>query len=95
CEYVQYQRRGKDLKRHQATHDPNSSRFRCCGVPRERAEQYGISAEELAHMVSTEHNGVEMVGGCGKWYSRRDALKRHLRNERCLGDHRGDWLPTD
>ncbi|KAI0358220.1 hypothetical protein OH77DRAFT_1368287, partial [Trametes cingulata] len=86
CEYVQLKRRKKDLERHQARHDANKARFPCWGVPRERAEQYGVSLEALGNMDVRDYHGVQMVGGCGKWYSRRDALKRHLDNDGCLGD---------
>ncbi|KAI0757402.1 hypothetical protein C8Q80DRAFT_1133453 [Daedaleopsis nitida] len=39
------------------------------------------------------YEGELMLGGCGKSFSRQDALKRHVdHSERCGTDHDGPWL---
>lgn len=97
CEYVQKERRRPDLARHIATHGPNTAEWACCGVPRALARRYGLDpAREDAYTIG----GVEMMGGCGKAFSRRDALQRHLRvrhahGPECVGDVKGDWHPRN
>lgn len=55
----------------------------CCGVPLEKADEYGI--EDTSD--SYTYKGHEMIGGCLQGFSRRDALIRHLKNDRieCYG----------
>ena len=69
CPFVQKARRKADLDRHVATH-AGKNEFVCRGV---RAEKAGEVPVELL-------DGSEWVGGCGKTFTRKDALKRHRDN---------------
>ena len=79
CPFVQKARRKADLDRHVATHT-GKNEFVCRGVRAEKAGVYEVPVELL--------DGSEWVGGCGKTFSRRDALARHIKNSagRCYGD---------
>ena len=79
CPFVQKARRKADLDRHVATH-AGKNEFVCRGVRAEKAGVYEVPVELL--------EGSEWVGGCGKTFSRRDALARHIKNSagRCYGD---------
>ncbi|KAI0357567.1 hypothetical protein OH77DRAFT_112757 [Trametes cingulata] len=92
-------KRYADLNRHVATHcregahlldeGASASRtgwVRCTGVPSHIAARYGITDVSTSHVTLVD--GVEMVGGCGKRFSRPDSLKRHLRNANnaCVGE---------
>ena len=81
-----------DLKRHIDTHFP--SKWFCCGIPTDQAQQHGLKPGDGKRC---ERLGMNMVGGCGKGFSRRDAYKRHLVREGgkvggCRGDPSGHWL---
>ena len=60
----------------------------CCGVPVLNAIELGVPAAVVREAQAFEFDGVLMIGGCRKAFSRRDALKRHLQREkgRCFGD---------
>ncbi|PIL23051.1 hypothetical protein GSI_14358 [Ganoderma sinense ZZ0214-1] len=90
CPYVQRNRRSPDLKRHIKTHtrDDDVADWVCCGVPVLSAIELGVPDRILREAQVFEFDGVLMVGGCRKAFSRRDALHRHLQRERgkCFGD---------
>ncbi|KAI0372341.1 hypothetical protein BV20DRAFT_940611, partial [Pilatotrama ljubarskyi] len=96
---AQRQKCPNDFERHVGTHCPEGAyllekaarsgragRIPCVGVPHYIAAQYGVANLTTVHTAVV--NGVQMVGGCGKTFSRRDAWLRHLRNPNvaCLGD---------
>ncbi|KAI0760544.1 hypothetical protein C8Q74DRAFT_1372391 [Fomes fomentarius] len=87
CTYVQHNHRLPDLNRHIATHSPEERQWVCCGVPVFDAQEQGMP-ESVVHEEPFEHEGLLMVGGCKKTFSRRDALGRHLRSRKgwCFGD---------
>ncbi len=91
CPYVQHNRRSPDLKRHIATHTrlpEEEAQWVCCGVPVFDAHAQGVPKDVVNESEAFEYQGLFMVGGCKKTFSRRDALSRHLRREegRCFGD---------
>ena len=100
CGYTCKPHRRIDFRRHVNTHYPHMAGGpnTCCGVPVEYSdipewrEQLGQRAESPP--VRTFY-GMRMVGGCGKVFSRTDALIRHLASARnsCVGDPDGDWHP--
>ena len=86
CRYVPpSSQRKMDVRRHFETHRSmmNKERWVCCGVPVERAAEYGIEDVSGAY----EWRGYRMVGGCQDGFSRRDSLKRHLEraSNNCVG----------
>ena len=90
CSHVQRNRRSPDLKRHIATHtraDDDAS-WVCCGVPVIDALERGVPGASMLEENMYEHNGMFMIGGCRKTFSRKDAYVRHLRREKgkCFGD---------
>lgn len=88
--------RPQELCRHMKKHAPKEGepRWPCCGVPLADAAERGVPAGGTPF----DYNGMRFVGGCGKPYSRRDALARHLKRkgkgkERlCHGDPYGWYL---
>ncbi|KIJ62586.1 hypothetical protein HYDPIDRAFT_135675 [Hydnomerulius pinastri MD-312] len=86
CKWVQRNHRTPDLKRHIRTHTrlQRPAQWVCCGVPLKDAKNFELpeGAEPYAWA------GEMMIGGCGKEFSRRDALKRHLDNDHitCVGN---------
>ncbi|KAG0704229.1 hypothetical protein DFH29DRAFT_385409 [Suillus ampliporus] len=86
CTWVQRNHRTPDLKRHIRTHTrfERPAQWVCCGIPIESATMYNIPHGATPYI----HNSKQMIGGCGKEFSRRDALKRHLGNDHisCVGD---------
>ena len=90
CPYVQRSRRSPDLKRHIKTHTRGGevADWVCCGVPVMNAIELGVPATTVREAEVFEFDGVLMIGGCRKTFSRRDALSRHLQREkgRCFGD---------
>ncbi|KAF9241168.1 hypothetical protein BU15DRAFT_61117 [Melanogaster broomeanus] len=86
CKWVQRNHRTPDLKRHIRTHTrlQRPAQWICCGVPLRDAKNYDLPEDAKPYI----RDGVTMIGGCGKEFSRRDALKRHLDNEHltCVGD---------
>ncbi|KAI0700090.1 hypothetical protein BC835DRAFT_1329293 [Cytidiella melzeri] len=91
CHRVFPRARRPDFERHVDVHYPELARggpLLCCGLPVEQVKNY----HESDVMVFYDRR---MVGGCGKLFSRTDALKRHLESARrgCVGDLSGDWHP--
>lgn len=86
CKWVQRNHRTPDLKRHIRTHTrfERPAQWICCGVPLKDAGRHALP--EGAEPYNWQ--GKMMIGGCGREFSRRDALKRHLDNEHitCVGD---------
>lgn len=84
CQYVlPSSRRRLDVRRHFETHrnGENKKRWQCCGVPLDRAHEYGITDVSGAYLW----RGCWLVGGCQKGFSRRDSLGRHLEKQDCVG----------
>ncbi|KAI0766166.1 hypothetical protein BD413DRAFT_442299, partial [Trametes elegans] len=91
-EFTPGQRMG-DFVRHEMTHMPkqNSDRgFRCYGLPsRDPAELAQMYPGLMAARINSGRmrpdvrvlDGVQMVGGCGRTFSRADALRRHLTSQ--------------
>ncbi|KAI0362355.1 hypothetical protein OH77DRAFT_1388223 [Trametes cingulata] len=98
CPYVQGKKRSPDLKRHIATHTrptrTDKALWVCCGVPIIDAQECRLPTEVLLEEPFL-YEGLYMVGGCRKVFSRRDALSRHLRTHAgtCFGDARAPYLP--
>ncbi|KAL4069885.1 hypothetical protein V8B97DRAFT_1917958 [Scleroderma yunnanense] len=86
CKWIQRNHRTPDLKRHIRTHTrlERPSQWVCHGVPLKDAGKYPLPKDAKPY----NWQGEMMIGGCGKEFSRRDALKRHLDNEHitCVGD---------
>ncbi|KAH7928439.1 hypothetical protein BV22DRAFT_208149 [Leucogyrophana mollusca] len=86
CSWVQRNHRTPDLKRHIRTHTrfQRPAQWVCCGVAMEMSGAYKVPADAQPYTFQ----GQPMIGGCGKEFSRRDALKRHLDNKHitCVGD---------
>ncbi|KAG5639208.1 hypothetical protein H0H81_005687 [Sphagnurus paluster] len=74
-DYVQRNHRMPDFRRHIWTHA--ESDHQCIGVPLVDAAQYKIDPETCDQFIYHEEL---RVGGCMRTFSRRDALKRHLKN---------------
>lgn len=85
CGFVPASKRAPDLRRHMNTHraDVTHQTWVCCGVPVEEAGEYGIGDTSKQYV----HKGRDMVGGCMQSFSRKDALMRHLKNDKidCRG----------
>ncbi|KAI9062491.1 hypothetical protein FKP32DRAFT_1758677 [Trametes sanguinea] len=99
CSHVQSNRRSPDFKRHIETHTrpcaPDAALWVCCGVPLiDAREEYGVPETVLAGEPFV-YEGMFMVGGCRRVFSRRDALSRHLRAHAggCFGDPQASYLP--
>ena len=90
CPHVQHNRRSPDLKRHIKTHTRGAevADWVCCGVPVLNAFELGVPSGTVREAQVFEFDGMLMIGGCRKAFSRRDALKRHLQREKgkCFGD---------
>lgn len=86
CTWVQTNRRSPDLQRHVRTHTryERPAQWVCCGIPLESATLYNVPHTATPYF----RDGKQWIGGCGKEFSRRDALKRHLGNDHisCVGD---------
>ncbi|KAI0693542.1 hypothetical protein C8T65DRAFT_617082 [Cerioporus squamosus] len=97
CEFVQWNRRGPDFRRHIATHKGNTTKalYLCCGVPLHEAAEHGVPADILNQQPAREFEGLWMVGGCRRTFSRKDAYLRHLAHQagRCFGDAQAAYQP--
>ncbi|KAI0372867.1 hypothetical protein BV20DRAFT_1050297 [Pilatotrama ljubarskyi] len=98
CSYVQRKKRSPDLKRHIATHtrptNTDEALWVCCGVPLIDAQECRVPTAVLLEEPFL-YEGLYMVGGCRKVFSRKDALRRHLRTHAgiCFGDALAPYLP--
>ncbi|KAH9902583.1 hypothetical protein C8Q73DRAFT_670873 [Cubamyces lactineus] len=92
CPYVQKNKRPQELKRHKQTHD-EVVHWVCCGIPLDEALQRGDLPAEVLR-TPCKYEGLLMVGGCQMLYSRKDALRRHLKASRgvCYGDESRGYL---
>jgi hypothetical protein len=91
--------RKQDFERHVARHyaeleAPNGAML-CCGVPLAESKLARYQGRIASGAETSLFYGRQMVGGCGKLFSRPDSLGRHLRNPNnsCVGDLKGDWHP--
>ncbi|OJT10581.1 hypothetical protein TRAPUB_12880 [Trametes pubescens] len=94
CSYEARHGRVPDIKQHLLTHTRgNKYDFLCCGVPLAQAEELRVPAE-VKREAPLVYEGIKMVGGCWKGFSRRDVLARHLRSTvgKCFGDARAPYL---
>ena len=88
CAHRQANKHLPDLRRHILTHYPNARVYVCRGkrVPEAYVAHHGVAGLK-DYFVDEE--GAVFAGGCGKAFSRKDALTRHLRNpnnETCKHD---------
>lgn len=82
CGFSQSTQRKGDFLRHLRTHqDAKLTRYVCCGVPADHPVAASLSP---GHSIRL-YKGREFFGGCGKSYSRMDALQRHLGKLGCAG----------
>jgi hypothetical protein len=82
CGFSQSTQRKGDFLRHLNTHsDKKSNRFVCCGVPATHSNAASLTPGYTVRL----YKGCEFYGGCGKTYSRMDALQRHLGKSDCVG----------
>ncbi len=79
--------RTQDLTRHMKTVHGEGKQWVCCGVPMGEAYRYRISADAVK-IGPMEHDGVLMIGGCGREFGRKDTYAKHLKSvrTRCVGD---------
>jgi len=81
CGYVPLKKRKGDLHRHQMKHEAaHLSRVVCCGVP----YTFSLASRHPGHFARWYANRP-FYGGCGRTYSRMDALQRHMKKSGCLG----------
>ncbi|KAH8994366.1 hypothetical protein EDB86DRAFT_1270751 [Lactarius hatsudake] len=80
CGFPQSTQRKGDFLRHLRTHqDAKLTRYVCCGVPADHPVAASLSPRHSIRLFK----GREFFGGCGKSYSRMDALQRHLGKSDC------------
>jgi hypothetical protein len=89
CGYLQLTKRMGDFRRHLKKHEADHlSRVVCCGVPPTHPAAASLRSGHLTHW----YDGHLFYGGCGRSYSRMDALQRHLKKSGCISgsarDHR-------
>lgn len=71
-----------DFRRHLMTHEADYlTRVVCCGVP----PTHPRAASLRPGYRTFEYNQKPFHGGCGRSYSRMDALQRHLKRSNCIG----------
>lgn len=82
CGYLQVTKRMGDFRRHLKKHEAEHlSRVVCCGVP---ATHPAIASLRPGHRTH-RYDDHTFYGGCGRSYSRMDALQRHLKKSGCIG----------
>ncbi len=87
CGYLQLTKRMGDFRRHLKKHEADHlSRVVCCGVPLSHPAAAGLRPEHLTH----SYDGHSFYGGCGRSYSRMDALQRHLKKSGCINGNARD-----
>ena len=81
CGYLQLTKRMGDFRRHLKKHEADHlSRVVCCGVPPTHPAAASLRSGHLTHW----YDGRPFYGGCGRSYSRMDALQRHLKKSGCI-----------
>ena len=81
CGYLQLTKRMGDFRRHLKKHEAEHlSRVVCCGVPPTHPAAASLRPGHLTH----RYDGHSFYGGCGRSYSRMDALQRHLKKSGCI-----------
>lgn len=81
CGYLQLTKRMGDFRRHLKKHEEHHlSRVVCCGVPPTHPAAASLRPGHLTH----RYDGHPFYGGCGRSYSRMDALQRHLKKSGCI-----------
>ena len=81
CGYLQLTKRMGDFRRHLKKHEADHlSRVVCCGVPPTHPAAASLRPGHLTHW----YDGHLFYGGCGRSYSRMDALQRHLKKSGCI-----------
>jgi hypothetical protein len=89
CGFQQSTKRQADFYRHTSTHlDAKLTRVVCCGIP---AAHPAVADLGPGHSVRL-YKGRKFFGGCGRSYSRMDALKRHLGKSGCASGTAKDHL---
>lgn len=89
CGYLQLTKRMGDFRRHLKKHEADYlSRVVCCGVPLTHPAAASLRSGHLTHW----YGGHPFYGGCGRSYSRMDALQRHLKKSGCIGGSAKDHL---
>ncbi|KAJ7490402.1 hypothetical protein B0H11DRAFT_1695659, partial [Mycena galericulata] len=63
------------FRAHVVAHRANGQAWRCGGVPKEDAANYGVSCDALDYTFM----GRAMVGGCMRTFTQRWKLEAHLR----------------
>lgn len=87
CGYLQVTKRMGDFRRHLKKHEAEHlSRVVCCGVPSTHPAMASLRPGHLTHW----YNDHPFYGGCGRSYSRMDALQRHLKKSGCIGGNAKD-----
>jgi ribosomal protein L32 len=86
CGYLQLTRRMGDFRRHLKKHEEHLSRVICCGVPSTHPAVVSLRPGHLTHW----YDDHPFYGGCGRSYSRMDALQRHLKKSGCIGGNAKD-----
>ncbi|KAI0289190.1 hypothetical protein BC826DRAFT_1032988 [Russula brevipes] len=83
CDYFQLNnKRWGDFRRHLKRHDADHlTRVVCCGVPPTHPGMTRLHFGHLTHFYDSR----PFYGGCGRSYSRMDALQRHLKKSGCIG----------
>lgn len=81
CGYFQLTKRMGDFRRHLKKHEADHlSRVICCGVPPTHPAAASLRSGHVTHW----YDGRPFYGGCGRSYSRMDALQRHLKKSGCI-----------
>jgi hypothetical protein len=96
CGWTQSTARSPDFNRHLLTHnrppsEDQSQGWWCKGVLASDAHLHDIPEGTEGYVF----NGQERIGGCLQTFSRRDALKRHLDNEKIHCSGRPCWAAYD
>ena len=86
CGYLQLTKRMGDFRRHLKKHEQHLSRVICCGVPPTHPAAARLRPGHLTHWYDDQ----PFHGGCGRSYSRMDALQRHLKKSGCIGGNAKD-----
>lgn len=76
----------QDFRRHLLTHLKKNKEICCKGMPWERFLRdhlFKVSMEERSPYTIPGEDGL-WIGGCLKTFSRKDALKRHLKKNTCM-----------